>query len=251
LNLRVFITGASSGIGEYLAYEYARQKAVIGIAARRKDHLNNVAEKCREFGGSPIVYELDVTDQSKCQSAISDFIAANSGIDIVIANAGISGPDNLGSGNSDTINKILKTNILGVTNIVLPTIPTMKAQQSGHIVIVSSVAGYRGLIGRGGYTGSKAAIRTMANGWRYSLSKIGVYVTTICPGFVATPLVRKNTFPMLFLIEAIEAAKKIVKAIQNRRQTYIVPGPWRIIIPIFKLIPSWVIKLAIPKRSEF
>ncbi|MFC1581689.1 SDR family NAD(P)-dependent oxidoreductase [Candidatus Neomarinimicrobiota bacterium] len=251
MSLRVFITGASSGIGEYLAYEYAKQKAVLGIAARRRDYLTRVADKCRDFGSSTTVYELDVNDEAKCQASIADFISKNNGIDIVIANAGISGSDNLGSGNSNTINKILKTNILGVTNIVMPTIPAMKTQQSGHIVIVSSVAGYRGLIGRGGYTGSKAAIRTMANGWRYSLSKIGVHVTTICPGFVTTPLVSKNTFPMLFLIDSEEAATKIVKAIQNRRKTYIVPWPWRIIMPVFKLIPSWIIKIATPKRSEF
>jgi short-subunit dehydrogenase len=247
----IFITGASSGIGEFLAYEYSKEGAVIGIAARRKDYLEKVAGKCASYGGKPIIYALDVINQAECKKAITDFISKNGVIDLIIANAGISGPDNLGSGNADRINKILQTNIMGVTNVVMPAIPRMKEQASGHIVIVSSVAGYRGLIGRGGYTGSKAAIRTMANGWRYSLSKIGVSVSTICPGFVATPLVRNNTFPMLFLIDSDKAARKIVRAIKNKRRTYILPWPWRIIIPLFKIIPPWLIKLVTPRRSEF
>jgi hypothetical protein len=248
---KVFITGASSGIGEYVAYAYAKRKAVLGLVARRVDQLNNVAEKCKKLGGTATVYALDVSSAEKCKKAAQDFLEENGGIDIVFANAGISGIDDLGTGESATINRILITNILGVTNATIPFLPAMRAQGSGHVVVVSSVAGYRGLVGRGGYSGSKAAIRTMANGWRYSLTRAGIHITTICPGFVATPLVKSNTFPMLFILDPETAAEKILNAIQRKVKTFIFPWPYKIIIPLLKIIPSWLIRIATPRRSEF
>jgi short-subunit dehydrogenase len=248
---KVFITGASSGIGEYVAYAFAKRKANLGLVARRAIHLNKVAEKCRKLGGMATVYVLDVSNADMCKKATQEFLQEYGGIDIVFANAGISGIDGLGSGESATINRILKTNILGVTNTTIPFLPTMRDQGSGHVVVVSSVAGFRGLAGRGGYSGSKAAIRTMANGWRYSLERAGINITTICPGFVKTPLVKRNTFPMFFIIDPEAAAEKILYAIRRKVKTYIFPWPYKLFIPLLKIIPSWLIRLATPRRSEF
>ncbi len=251
MSKKVFITGASSGIGEYVAYAFAKRKANLGLVARRADQLNKVAEKCQQLGGTAMVYALDVSDADKCKKAAQEFIAEYGGIDIVFANAGISGIDGLGSGDSATINRILITNILGVTNTAIPFLPTMRNQGSGHVVVVSSVAGYRGLVGRGGYSGSKAAVRTMANGWRYSFERAGINITTICPGFVKTPLVKRNTFPMFFIIDPEAAAEKILYAIRRKVKTYIFPWPYKLFIPLLKIIPSWLIRLATPGRSEF
>ena len=102
----VFITGASSGIGESLAYYFAKQFYAIGIAARRKDRLKIVAKKITDYGGTPFIFELDVSNQKACQSVIIQFLENIGKIDIVIANAGIGGTDKLSSGNSKTINKI-------------------------------------------------------------------------------------------------------------------------------------------------
>ncbi len=173
-NTKVFITGASRGIGEYVAYEYAKQGATIGLAARRKKLLEKVSAKCEELGGKPIIYETDVSNQSATKKVIDDFINKSDGIDIVIANAGISGKIELDNGNSNEINRMLSTNILGVTNTVLPTLPTMIKQQSGRVVIVSSIAGFRGLPGRSGYSASKVAVRFMANSWRSSFINHGI-----------------------------------------------------------------------------
>ena len=156
---KVFITGASSGIGEALAYVYAHEGAVLGLAARRTDRLEQVAERCRELGGNPHIYTLDVADQSACQLTAKQFIEDAGGIDTVIANAGVGGKDKITSGDPEHINRILRINIMGVTNTVIPFLPCMKGQKSGQVAIISSIAGTRGLIGHGGYSGSKAALR--------------------------------------------------------------------------------------------
>ena len=131
--MNIFITGASSGIGESLAYYYAQKGATIGLVARREDRLKAVVEKVKELGGNPISYILDVANQEDVQKATSSFLEQAERIDMVIANAGVGGSDNLSSGNASTINKILSINILGVTNTVIPFIPSMKEQKSGQI----------------------------------------------------------------------------------------------------------------------
>jgi len=236
--MRIFITGASSGIGEYVAYEYARQGAILGLAARRINQLERVAEKCKELGGSPSIYETDVANQKTTKTAIDDFNAKNNGIDIVIANAGISGEVGLKNGDSSDINRMLLTNILGVTNTIIPVLPTMLKQKSGHIVVVSSVAGYRGLPGRSGYSASKVAIRFMINSWRLAFSKQGINFTTICPGFIDTDMTSSHKFHMPFLMDVEVFAKKMVKAVSKKKKTYITPWQWRLIIPIIKIAPD-------------
>ena len=155
---KVFITGASSGIGEYLAYAYAKQGYFVGLASRREDRLKNVASKCFEYGSDAKVYPLDVLDGDACQKAIQDFIELPGRVDSVFANAGIGNPDKLSSGRSNAMNQILSVNILGVTNVVMPFIPHFKEQKSGKIAVISSVASFRGLAHHSAYSGSKAAV---------------------------------------------------------------------------------------------
>lgn len=244
----VFITGASSGIGEYVAYEYAKQGATIGLAARRKELLEKVSAKCEELGGKTIICETDVTNQSATKMVIDDFISKSGGIDIVIANAGISGKIDLDNGDSTEINRMLSTNILGVTNTVIPTLPTMIKQQSGSVVIVSSIAGFRGLPGRSGYSASKAAVRFMANSWRSSFAKNGISFTTICPGFIDTNMTNKHKYHMPFLMNVDIFAKKMVNAIEKKKKTYIVPWQWRFVVPLIKAVPEWLLNFASSKK---
>jgi short-subunit dehydrogenase len=248
MNKNIFITGASSGIGEYIAYEYAKQGATIGLAARRKKALEKVSVKCEELGGKPIVYEVDVSDQSVTKNAIDDFIDKSGGIDIVIANAGISGNVDLKIGESTEINKMLSTNILGVVNTVIPTLPTMIKQQSGRVVVVSSIAGFRGLPGRSSYSASKVAVRFMANSWRSSFVKDGISVTTICPGFIDTDMTSSHKYKMPFLMDVDVFAKKMVNAIEDKRKTYIAPWQWRFIIPLIKAVPEWFLNFVASKK---
>jgi short-subunit dehydrogenase len=245
---KVFITGASSGIGEYVAYEYAKQGATIGLAARRKELLKKVFAKCEELGGKPIVYEVDVNDQSTTKKTIDDFITKSGGIDIVIANAGISGKVDLDNGNSDEINRMLSTNILGVTNTVIPALPAMIKQQSGRIVVISSIAGFRGLPGRSSYSASKVAVRFMANSWRSSFAKDGISFTTICPGFIDTDMTSSHKYKMPFLMDVDVFAKRMVNAIDKKKKTYIAPWQWRFIIPLIKTVPEWLLTYVASKK---
>jgi short-subunit dehydrogenase len=247
MNIKVFITGASSGIGEYIAYEYAKRGATIGLGARRKNILEKVANKCKELSGNPLFYQFDVSDPVATKQAIDDFIKKNNGIDIVIANAGISGKVDLESGVPDEVNRMLSTNILGVSNTVLPVIPSMLKQKSGKIVVVSSIAGFRALPSRSSYSASKVAIRFMNNSWRYTFQNQGLNFITICPGFIETSLTNKNKFKMPFLMNVDVFAQKMIKAIDKNKKTYVAPWQWKFIIPMIKIVPDWLINLVASK----
>lgn len=241
--VNVFISGASSGIGESLAYYYAQKGATIGFAARRQDRLKSVEEKVKELGGNPISFTLDVANQDEVQKVADIFLEQSGGIDIVIANAGVGGTDKLSSGDASTINKILSINILGVTNTVIPFIPAMKEQKAGQICIISSIAGTRGLIGHGGYSGAKAAVRVIGDSWDYSLSRHNISTTVVFPGWIATEMTAGHTFKMLFLMDSETAAGKIAKAIEKGKRKYTLPWQWNFIVPIFRILPRWLIKL--------
>ncbi|NQT97799.1 MAG: SDR family NAD(P)-dependent oxidoreductase [Candidatus Marinimicrobia bacterium] len=241
MNQHIFITGASSGIGEHLAYHYARQGARLGLAARRGEVLRNVAEKCEQLGGQAHVYPLDVTNQAACKAAADDFITNNSSIDLLIANAGKSGDDHLETGDPTRINQILTINLLGVTNIVYPFAPHFIAQQAGTVVVISSIAGVRGLPRRGGYSSSKAAVKVLANSMRFTLSKHNVRVTTIYPGFIRTPMTARRQTVMPFLMDVELAATKIAKAIAAGKNNYLFPWQWRWLVPIIKIIPDAIV----------
>ena len=131
---KIFITGASSGIGKALALAYAKHNWCVGISARRLEILEEVSTECRDLGGTIFTYQLDVQDPEKCRSVATQFMKDARGIDCVIANAGIGGDDGLYTGSSKDINNILNTNILGVTNSLMPFIPAMKEQKNGTLV---------------------------------------------------------------------------------------------------------------------
>ncbi|MFQ6614010.1 MAG: SDR family NAD(P)-dependent oxidoreductase, partial [Fidelibacterota bacterium] len=195
---RVFITGASSGLGAAMAREYARRGATIGLAARRKRELETLAGEIQQIGGKAYSYILDVTDFSGCREAAESFLAAAGGIDFLIANAGVSGTDGITSNDLSKIKAILDTNISGVVHILYAFLPSFRKQKSGRIAFISSVAGFRGLPGRSGYSASKVAVRFLADGWRPVLARDGISLITICPGFIETPMTDDHSFPMPF-----------------------------------------------------
>ena len=242
---KIFITGASSGIGKALALAYAKRGYSVGLTARREEILQDVAQACEKLGGIPFVYQLDVQDAEKCKSVADQFMADAGNIDIAIANAGIGGDDGLFSGDSNQINTILNTNILGVTNTLIPFIPAMKAQNSGALVCISSVASFMPLPFHGGYSASKIAIRMIFDSWRPTLQKYTIKTVSICPGFVDTPIVKgpARRFPMK---SAEDAAEQFIKVIDLGYSTYIYPWPYRILVLIVQLTPerfyNWLIK---------
>ncbi len=242
MSKRIFISGASSGIGEHLAYVYARQGATIGLSARRKEKLETVAAACREYGGKTYIYQMDAKDRLAAKESADDFILQTGGIDMVIANAGIGGHDDLMSGDATAINNIIETNVIGVTNTLMPFIPAMKEQQSGILVNVSSVASFMRIPYHGGYAGAKVNIRLMADSWRLSLKKYNIQVTTICPGFIKTPMTA-DLKGMPFLMPVETAVDKIANAIDSGKKTFVFPWQMKMMISLLKILPDGIIKM--------
>ncbi|MCH7764915.1 MAG: SDR family NAD(P)-dependent oxidoreductase [Candidatus Marinimicrobia bacterium] len=242
MSKRIFISGASSGIGEYLAYAYASRGATVALAARRKNKLEVVAEKCRKHGGNVFIYTVDIKDRQASKDSADDFIHKVGGIDLVIANAGIGNHDDIINGDASVINDILETNIIGVTNTLIPFIPTMKKQKHGILVPVSSVASFLAVPYHGGYSASKIAVRVIADSWRLTLHKYNIQITTICPGFIETPMTagQKNR-PFLLPVET--AVEKIVNAIDRGKKTFVFPWQMKVIIPLVKIMPDWVMRM--------
>ena len=233
----IFITGASSGIGEAFAKIYAKKGFTIGLAARRIDMIHNLAKEIKILGGTPVVYQLDVQDPERCKKIADDFILKHN-IDIVIANAGIGGTDGLFKGFSSDINQILITNLLGMTNTLLPFIPEMKKNRKGKLVCISSVASYVPLPNHGGYAASKIAMRRIFDSWRPSLENYNIKTISICPGFIDTAIVNNSIKRFIPMKSADQAAKVFIKKIDLNYKTYIYPWPYRILILIYKAIPK-------------
>jgi len=243
MNKKVFITGASSGIGEFLAYAYAKQNYSIGLVARRKELLESVISRCKELGGEAKAYSLDVLDAEACKFAIDDFISKPGEVDAIYANAGVGSPDALSSGSAETMNHVLSINILGVTNTVMPFIPHLKSQNSGKIVVISSVASFRGIGHHSAYSGSKAAVRNISQGWGSALHKYGISVTAICPGFIKSEMTDDNKMHMPFLMDTDKAVKKIIQAVMSKKQLFIFPWQMRFfMVPLLRHAPNWLMR---------
>jgi len=240
---KVFITGASSGIGEYLAYAYAKQGCFVGLAARRKDRLTQVASKCFEFGGDAKCYPIDVTNEKICKNTIEDFISLPGEVDTIYANAGVGGTDELSSGSSAAMNRVLLTNILGVTNTVLPFIPHLKSQRSGKIAVISSVASFRGLSHHSAYSGSKVAVRNFCQGWGNALHKYNISFTAICPGFIASEMTDDKDIPQPFKLKTDVAVDKIIRAVERKKKVFVFPWQMKFLtVPLMRWGPDWLIR---------
>ena len=182
--MRVFITGASSGIGEALARHYAARGATLGLAARRGDRLD---ELIASLPGSHKPSAHDVADAAALQAAAADFNAGGA-TDIVIANAGISvGTLAREAEDLHALRRVFETNVVGMANSLQPFIAAMSARGSGRLVGIASVAGIRGLPGAGAYSASKAAAIAWLEALRGELRDSGVKVVTIAPGYIVGP----------------------------------------------------------------
>jgi short-subunit dehydrogenase len=235
--VRVFITGASSGIGESLARFYAAPGSTIGLAARRHDLLEALAKR---LPGKTATYALDVTDTTALKAAAADFVARFGPPDIVIANAGISigtTADDI----ADTVNlhRVLQVNVVGMAASLSAFAPAVKKAGRGTLVGISSVAGFRGLPGSGAYSASKAAATTWLESLRVELVSSGVTVVTICPGFIDTPMTKVNRYRMPFLMSSDEAARRFARAIASGRRLAVIPWQIAIVGSVLRALPAW------------
>jgi short-subunit dehydrogenase len=248
--MRVFITGASSGLGHGLAIHYASSGGVLGLCARRANLLTELAEIVRARGARPIVYALDVADTKEMAKAAADFVEQAGGVDLVIANAGISIPTGILAGKSEPIAQLFRINVIGVTNTLVPFVPAMVAQKSGVLAAVASVAGHRALPGRAAYGASKAAVIEFTSALRMELQGTGVHAMALCPGFVHTPMTAPLT-KMPFVIDLDEAVPIMVGAIARREGTFTFPWQQRLLRSLLRSGPEWFIRrIAPPPRPD-
>lgn len=236
--MKVFITGASSGIGASLAAHYAARGAQLGLVARRAEAL---AEVARKLPGEPTLHIADVADAKAMQDAARDFMARFGVPDIVIANAGVSvGTLTEHAEDIEVFGRVMQTNVVGLAATFHPFIAPMREARRGRLVGIASVAGMRGIPGAGAYSASKAAAITYLEALRVELKPSGVKVVTVCPGYVATPMTAVNKYRMPFILPADVAARRIARVIDAGRAYAVVPWQMALVARAMKLLPNAV-----------
>ena len=236
-NKTIFITGASSGIGKGLALEIAARGARLGLLARRADVLSEIVAEIKAQNGTAIAIAADVRD-SKAVRAAADRVRAELGpIDVLIANAGIGTSKHAAELDPEQVAQVIDINVLGAVNSVAAVVPEMVERGSGHLVAISSLAGYRGLAKSAAYCASKAALSSFFESLRIDLRHTGVTVTIIHPGFVKTPLTAGREAKMPYLMELDEAVKKIVTAIEKGKKSYAFPWQLATIVRASMIMP--------------
>ena len=235
---RVFITGASSGIGAALARHYAARGAVLGLVARRRDAL---AALVASLPGEHAIYIVDVADGPALQAAAADFVARIGLPDVVIANAGVSvGTLTEEADDLPAFERVMRTNVLGMVATFQPFAAPMRARGSGRLVGIASVAGIRGLPGAGAYSASKAAAIAYLESLRVELHGSGVRVVTIAPGYIETPMTAVNRYPMPFMLPVDEAARRFVRAIDAGTTYTVIPWQMGVVARLLRLLPNEV-----------
>jgi len=237
---RVFLTGASSGIGEALARCYAEQGASLGLAARRGEVLDALRQSL-PHPERHRVYALDVNDHQALQAAAQDFLAQHGGVDVVVANAGVShGTLTEHAEDLPVFEQIIATNLLATVATFSPFVAAMRAQGAGRLVGIASVAGIRGLPGAGAYSASKAATISYCESLRVELHGSGVKVVTIAPGYIDTPMTQHNAYPMPFLMPAQKFARAAVAAIARGTSYAVIPWQMGVVAKLLRLLPNWL-----------
>jgi short-subunit dehydrogenase len=244
------ITGASSGIGWALARVLAAEGCKVGLVARRREQLAWLADDIKQEGGIAAFAPADVSERAPTVEAIQQVASQLGPVDLLIANAGVGAPTVLEPLNVADVEKMFRVNVLGVVYAIEAVLPQMLERGCGHLAAVSSLAAYKGLPGESGYTASKAAVNVFMEGLRIHLRDRGIFVTTICPGFVRTPMTEVNKFHMPWLMEADDAARRIVRALQRRRKVYNFPWQLALLMKVTAWLPDWMIARTMRQYNE-
>ena len=283
--MKIFITGASSGIGQALAHEYAIRLAkinevstsenntpassmdiglqgsgfnnnVIGLAARRSEHLQALAQELQKQYGVPCaIYPLDVRDSLACQLAAQDFIGKFGAPNIVIASAGVS-RGTLTELREDipAFQAIFDINVMGMVHTFQPFIAAMKQAvkqgQSAQLVGVASVAGIRGIPGSAAYSASKSAVISYCESLRIEMQHCNIAVSTIAPGYIRTPMTELNQYKMPFLMDADVFAHKFANAVENKARFKVIPWQMGWLARFMRLIPPFLWDFAMKKAPH-
>jgi NAD(P)-dependent dehydrogenase (short-subunit alcohol dehydrogenase family) len=254
--MKVVISGASSGIGLALARHYLERGATVATFARRGELLQQLVS---QYPDRVIPYALDVRDAAAIVAAAEDFMARSGVPDIVIANAGVSiGTLTRYAEDSEVFRHVMDINVLGAVQTFQPFLEKMREAAGRHpspqsspasgrggerekqfrLVGIASVAGFRGLPGAGAYSASKAALISYMESLRLEMRGSGVKVVTLCPGYIRTPMTDINPYPMPFMLEVDDAARRFVRVIERGCAFKVVPWQMAIVGRLLKLLPN-------------
>ncbi|MGD9784150.1 MAG: SDR family NAD(P)-dependent oxidoreductase [Hyphomicrobiaceae bacterium] len=245
-----WVTGASSGIGKAIALEIARRGCTVAASARSADTLNEMARD----NGRILPFPVDVTDAAAVASTVGSIMDRLGGPpDLVFFSAGVGRFSSATRFDRALFEESMRVNVVALGDALAPLIPPMIARGSGHIALVASLAGYRGLPRAVTYAPSKAAVISLAECLRFDLQPKGITVTMINPGYVDTPMTRKNDFPMPFLMTLDKATGIILRGLE--RGKFEIRFPWQIgtMVALGRLLSNtsyyWLVKRSMqPKR---
>lgn len=249
-NQIALITGASSGIGHAVALQLAKKGCHLGLIARRKDKLDALATEVRALGVRAAVATANVGNREEIFAAIGQVRQELGPIDLLFANSGVGLGTNLEPINLDQIENIIRVNLMGTVYSICAVLPEMLQRGKGHLSAVSSLASYKGLPGESAYCASKAGINTYLEGLRIQLQDRGIAVTTICPGFIKTPMTDVNEFKMPFLMTADQAATRIVSALERRKKVFNFPFGTTFLMKLTRWLPDRMVMRFVGKHTD-
>jgi short-subunit dehydrogenase len=233
----VWITGASSGIGREVARQYAGAGHAVCASARGVDALSELAKESAGQSGSIHAFPLDVTNAEQITSVYQSICESWGVPDLIILNAGTHSPNSVGSFDREVYKRIMDINYMGVVNCLQAVIPGCIERHKGHIAVVSSVAGYRGLPNASAYGASKAALINMCEALQPELAAHDVQLRLINPGFVRTPLTDQNDFEMPFIMEVEDAARFMIHKLEGKHFEITFPRRFTWMLKVLRALP--------------
>ena len=243
----IWITGASSGIGKALAIKFANEGWQVAASARRENLLNEISESNENISSFP----LDVKNKENCKSVFEEIIKKYQNIDICFFSTGTWDPKKEKDIDIEQMENVMKTNFFGTLNCIKAVEKYFKEKKNGHISIVSSVAGYRGLPNSTGYGASKAALNNLAESLYFDFGRHNVRVSLVSPGFIKTPMTDKNDFKMPFLKTPEYAAEKIYNGLVNGSSFEIdFPKELTLFLKLLKILPNRLYLFLIKKLTK-
>ena len=237
MSKKIWITGASSGIGRALAIKFSNEGWQVAASARRENLLNDLNKNNNNIHA----FVLDVKDEKSVENVFQNILQKFETLDICVFATGIHDPEAEKKLSSEKIREIMETNFFGTLNCVMAVNSFFRKKKDGHIAIVSSVAGYRGLPAASGYCASKAALTSLAESLYFDFKRKNVKVSLISPGFIKTPMTDKNTFPMPMIKSPEYAAEKIFIGLTKKNSFEIhFPKSFTILLKLLKIMPNWL-----------
>ena len=249
-NKNVIITGASTGIGNALARLMASKGYRVGLIARREDLLKTLCEDIRSKGGTAFWHACDIKNRLDTREALQKLLDQLGGVNILVANAGVGAPTTLEPFNIEDQESMIMVNLLGVIYSIESVLPWMLKNQQGQLVAISSLAAFKGLPGESGYTASKAGLNTFMEGLRIQCKPRGIHVSTICPGFIKTPMTTINNFDMPWVMEAEQAAEIILNGINKKVSVLRFPWQTSLLMRVVSWLPDWIVERIMRKYNE-